>query len=191
MTISPEKDETRRRRRWRIAAWTAAAGLLLLPWVAMQFTKEIVWDEADFIFAGALIGGIGITFELTVRTARNNAYRAGVAAALAAAFLLIWINAAVGMIGSEDNPLNLIFAGVLAIALLGVIVARFRAEGMARAMMAAAIAQVLAGAVGTFSDVRGGILSAIFAAPWLLSAALFGKAARADSGGADSPHRPA
>jgi len=170
---------------WRIIGWGIAALLLLLPLVAMQFTGEVNWDETDFIFAAVVFGSIGAVFELTVRMSRNIAYRAGVAAALAAAFVIVWANAAVGMIGDGDNPLNLMFAGVLALALLGALFARFRPEGMARTMVLAAIAQAAAGLVGMSTDVRGGILSALFAGLWLLSAALFGKAAR-DQRGADT-----
>jgi hypothetical protein len=109
---------------------------------------------------------------------RNPFYRGGVAVALLVTFLTVWANAAVGMIGNEDNPLNLMFPGVIAIALLGAIVARFRAAGMARAMTVAAGAQVLAGVIGTFTDMRGGIFSALFGLLWLFSAMLFGKAAQ-------------
>ncbi|HEU4967598.1 hypothetical protein [Sphingomonas sp.] len=48
-------------------------------------------------------------------------------------------------------------------------------KGCAAARQAA---QGEAGAVGMFTDLRGGIFSALFAALWLLSAALSGKAAR-------------
>ena len=43
-----------RRRRWRLAAWSVAALLLLLPLVAMQFTDEVNWSLADFVVFGAL-----------------------------------------------------------------------------------------------------------------------------------------
>jgi len=163
---------------WRIAGWSVAALLLLLPLVAMQFTDEVNWDGTDFIVMGGLIGGIGLGMELLVRKSDSLAYRLGAAVALAAAFLIVWINLAVGMIGSEDNLLNLLFGGVLAVGLIGAIVARFEPAGMARAMVAAAVAQGVAGAVGLSTDVRGAVLSMAFAGLWLLAAALFRKAAR-------------
>jgi len=55
MAGNTENGGGRRGSRWRIAAWAAAALLLLLPLVAMQFTDEVVWDVADFAFAGALL----------------------------------------------------------------------------------------------------------------------------------------
>ena len=61
MAASAERGGGWRRRRWRIAAWTGAALMLLLPLVAMQFTDEVNWSETDFIVAGALIGGTGLT----------------------------------------------------------------------------------------------------------------------------------
>jgi hypothetical protein len=64
-----------------------------------------------------------------------------VGVALVAAFLLIWANGAVGLIGSEDNDLNMVYFGVLAVGLIGAVVARFRPRGMALAMAAMAIAQ--------------------------------------------------
>ena len=167
--------------RRRVAGWGLAVSLLLLPFVAMQLTHEVNWTGSDFGFAAALIGGIGLLFELAVRMSDSPAYRAGVALALAASFLTIWTTGAVGMIGDEGNPLNLLFAGVLLLALLGSALARFRAAGMATTMAVAATAQMLASMIGMFTDLLGGIYSAIFAAIWLASAAMFRKASAQQS----------
>lgn len=136
---------------WRVAGWSLAALLLLLPLVAMQFTREVNWTPFDFAFAAVMIGAVGIAFEVTIRTTRNIAYRGAVAIALAAAFLLIWINAAVGIIGNEDNSLNLLYLGVIAIAFGGMAWARFKARGAARAMMAAAGANAAVGVVAVIA----------------------------------------
>lgn len=162
---------------WRIAGWSIPAMLLLLPLVAMQFTQEVNWTASDFAVAAALFGGVGLAFELIVRKSDSLAYRCGAALAVVAAFLTIWANGAVGMIGSEGNPYNLLFGGVLIVALIGAAVARFRPAGMARAMAVAAIAQLMVGAGGLATDLLGGALSMAFAGLWLLSAALFRKAA--------------
>lgn len=167
----------RRSTLWRIFGWGMAALVLLLPLVAMQFTNEVRWDGEDFIFAGVVFGIIGGTFELAVRMSRNAAYRMGVAAALAAAFVIVWANGAVGMIGDEGNPYNFLFLGVIGLALAGSIIARFRPAGMALAMIAAAMTQGVIGAFGLPADVRGGILSMVLGGLWLVAGALFRKAA--------------
>ena len=171
-----ENTGGRRWSHWRIAGWGVPALLLLLPLAAMQFTEEVNWTASDFVFAGVLFGSVGLAFEFIVRKSGSLAYRFGAALALIAAFLTIWVNAAVGMIG--DGPYNLLFGGVLLIALIGAIVARFEPAGMARAMVVAAIAQGVLSAVGMSTDARGGILSMTFVVPWLLAAKLFRKAAR-------------
>jgi hypothetical protein len=145
----------------------------------MRFTAEVNWTASDFVFAAVLIGGVGLLLELAVRRSGSLAFRAGAAVAIAAGFLTIWVNAAVGMIGSEDNPHNLLFLGVVALALAGAVAVRFRARGMAGAMALAAAAQLAAAFAGMASDPHGAVLSALFAGPWLLSAASFRKAARA------------
>lgn len=160
----------------RLAGWSVPALLLLLPLVAMRFTNEVNWSAFDFIFAGVLFGGVGLAFEVIVRRSRSLAYRSGGALAVVAALLTAWVNAAVGMIG-DDDPYNLLFLGVPALALIGAIVARFRPAGMTRAMVVAAVAQAAASVGGLTADPRGAAFSLVFAAPWLLAAALFQKAA--------------
>ncbi len=158
---------------WRLVGWGGAGALLLLPLIT-----NAPWSGSDYVFAAILFGVVGGILELAVRMSSSLAYRAAVAAAVAAAFLIVWANAAVGMIGSEDNPFNLLFGGVIAVALAGAAIARFRARGMARAMLVAAVAQVGVAAAGLSADPRGGVLSAGFAGLWLLSAALFWKASQ-------------
>src|SRR5688572_4145396 len=148
MAGNAEKDGRRLASRRRLAAWGAAAALLvLLPLLAMEVTDEVAWDLADFVFAGALVVGVGVTYELAARMTGNRAYRTAVGVALAAAFVLVWINAAVGIIGSEDNPANLMYGGVLAAGIAGAIMARAQPRGMARAMVLTALAQALVAAV--------------------------------------------
>ena len=120
------------------------------------------------------------------RVARRR-YGAGAALAMAAATLLVAVNGAVGFLGSEQNPANLLFAGVLAVAALGAVAVRFRAAGLAQVMTATALAQGLVGAMalaaglgapgwkGVYEVVLG---TGLFAGLWLLSARLFRGAAR-------------
>lgn len=166
-----------RRVPWRVIGWSIPAVLLLLPLVAMQVNDEVNWTASDFIFAAVLFGSVGLAFELIVRKSGSLAYRLGAGLAVLTVFLTIWANAAVGMIG-DDNPYNLVFAGVLFVALLGAVLARFEPAGMARAMVVAAIAQAAAGAGGLSTDPRGAVFSMSFAGCWLLAAALFHSAAR-------------
>jgi hypothetical protein len=161
--------------------WSFAGLLLLLPLVAMQFTEEVNWDETDFIVMGALIGAVGLGIEYFVRTSTSLAYRFGAAVALLAVLLTIWVNLAVGMIGSEDNPYNLLFGGVILLAIFGASILRFSPCGMAGVMLVAGIVQIAVSAAGLSLDWRGGVFSLFFALPWWVSAGLFRLSARSES----------
>ena len=115
----------------------------MIPFVGMRISNAWNWSLFDFIVMGALIFGTGLAYVLITRKAGTMAYRFAVGMALAAAFLLVWLNLAVGIIGSEDNPANLMYFGVLAVGIIGAIIARFRPQGMARALFATALAQAL------------------------------------------------
>lgn len=119
------------------------ASILLMPLIAMLFTNQVVWDLFDFIVAGTLIFGTGLAYELVAKKGGTMAYRVAVGIALAAAFLLVWMNLAVGIIGSEDNPVNLMYFGVVAIGILGATIVRLRPQGMVRTLFATALAQAL------------------------------------------------
>lgn len=169
----------RRGSRWRIAAWGTAALIPLLPLVAMQFTEEVAWDLADFVVFGAMLVGACGSYELAARKTGNKAYRAAVGVALAAAFILVWMNLAVGIIGDEDNPANLMYGGVLAVGIIGVIIARFQPHGMVRALVATALAQASVAAIALIAGLGSTlILTGFFVALWLTSAWLFRKAAQ-------------
>src|SRR3954454_16025342 len=67
---------------------------------------------------------------------RDWSYRGAALLALVGMFLTIWANLAVGIVGSEDNPANIGFFAALLVGIAGSAVARFRAKGMALAMLA-------------------------------------------------------
>jgi hypothetical protein len=161
----------------------ATAFILLLPLLAAP-----AWTLFDFVFAGALIFGTGLTYVLVARKAGNIAYRAAVGIALAAAFLLVWLTGAVGIIGSEDNNANSMYFGVLAVGIIGAIVTRFRPHGMARALLATVLAQALVAVIVLIIGLGSPwsppgvletlILNGFFAALFVGSAFLFRYAAR-------------
>ena len=157
-----------------------AVGLfLLLVSVAMRFTDGEGWSPFDYIFAGTFLFGTGLAFELVSRRARTLEYRAALGAALVGAFLLIWINLAVGIIGSEDNPANLMYFGVLALLGLGTLLALLRPLGMARALFATALAHAIVSVVAvlitpwSLDSLKTLALNLFFVALWAASAWLF------------------
>ncbi|QLQ12563.1 MAG: hypothetical protein HZY74_03640 [Brevundimonas sp.] len=164
---------------WRIAAWTGAGLILLLPWVAMQFTHEVQWTAFDFIVAGIMLSSLVGAFELVVRLTGNWAYRAAVVVAAFAAFLMVWAQGAVGLVGSEDDAFNLIFLIPLLIGATGCFIANFKAAGMSRMLATMAVVQLITVGIG-FAVTRDPdcliLLAWVFA--WSLSAWLFGRAAR-------------
>ena len=123
--------------------------------------------------------------ELGVRMSGKIAYRAGFGIAVLAAFLLVWVNLAVGIIGAEDNPANLMYAGVLAVGGIGAFMARFRPAGMARAMFAAAAAVAVVGAIALVAGLDDRVvvvlMNGIFVALFAASALQFRVAARGEA----------
>lgn len=81
-----------------IAIVLASASILLVPLVAMQFTDEVAWSPGDFAVAAALLVGTGFLYVIATRKMINLRQRVVVGAALAAAFLLVWAELAVGII---------------------------------------------------------------------------------------------
>ena len=116
----------------------------------------------------------------------NTAYRSAVGVALLTAILLFCVNGAVGIIGGDGNDANLLYGGVVAVAAVGTLMARFRPQGMSRALAGTALAQVLVPVIVVSAELGTApswswdilILSGFFAALWIGSALLFRKAAR-------------
>lgn len=164
----------------------AAASVLLVPLLAMQITDEMAWDLFDFAFAGALLVGTGVSFELAARKRDDAVYRLAVGLALAAAFLLVWASGAVGVIGAAGDDADLVYAGVLAVGITGVFVARLDAGGMARALFATAAAQASVAAIAVLAgwdapaspSLEIVAANGLFVALFLGSGWLFRKAAR-------------
>lgn len=176
-------------RSWRRVYWPAAAVLLLVPYVAMQFTAEVDWTLSDFVVFGAMLATAGLAFELVSRHRPDRSWRAGAAVSIVAAFLLTWANAAVGLIGSENNPVNDLYYWLPAIVVAGALLSRLRAAGMAWTLAVTGLAQalvplvaVIAGMAQSEQVLITGVLAAhvVLVLLWLCAAALFLRAARRD-----------
>ncbi len=170
--------------------WAAIVVLILLvPLIAMQFTEEVNWDLFDFVLMGAVLFGVGLAYELVARKSEKTVYRVAFGVGLAGAFLLFWVNGAVGIIGNEGQPANLMYGAVFAVGLIGSLMARFKPHGLARTLSATALAHMSVPVIALIiwpppatswaPSVFGVfVLSAFFAVLFVGSALLFRNAAR-------------
>lgn len=161
--------------------------ILMIPFVAMQFTRQVNWSPADFVIVGALIFGTGLSYVLLNRLAPNWVYRIAITVALGATFVMIWANMAVGLIGSGPNAGNMMYAAIVLVVIIGIIISRFRAGGMERAMYAATSAVVMLTIIALLagmdrypgsSAIEIVAVSSFFAALYLLAGSLFRVAKR-------------
>jgi hypothetical protein len=169
--------------------------LLLVP-VTGKFTLDgWNWSGSDYFFAWVVFTVTTFVFRFLVsRPMANFAYKAGVALAVLAGFLIFWITAAVQIIGDE-NPGNGLYLLTILGGFIGVCVARFRPAGLARVAFAMAAALILIPAVSVLLwpvDFNPGyakvqILSSGFAALFLGSGLLFRHAAGQPGSAVSSP----
>lgn len=73
-----------------------ATGLILL----IPLLGDWPWTLSDFVIMGALLFGTRLTYELIARRLRNTKKRVILGIVLAVAFLLIWVELAVGLFGT-------------------------------------------------------------------------------------------
>lgn len=185
MTTQTDTNGTRPRLSRRLIGWSIPVLLLLVP-----FAAGAPWTPSDYVVAGALFAIVGLGIELAVRLSNDIVYRVAAAVAVVTGFLLVWVNIAVGFLGHEENPANLMFFGLLGLTLIGALAVRFRASALARLLVATAVGQVLIGVAaltlglgasgdrGTYEAVMG---TSMFTVLWLAAAWLFARAARREA----------
>jgi hypothetical protein len=84
-----------------IAIFSAAAFLLLIPIIGIQFPAAgFDWSVSDFIVAGVLLFGTGFAIELVLRKIKTLKYRLVICAAILLVLFLIWAELAVGIFGT-------------------------------------------------------------------------------------------
>lgn len=157
--------------------------IVAIPVGAMLFrVKGWAWGPADFVGAWIVIASVVFAYQWISKQALGAwSYRVATGLGLFAGLALLWVNLAVGLIGSEDNPANAMYLGVLAIGGIGALVARFKATGMSWALFATAGAQLLVPAIALLirpDDFSPGVapvfvLNGVFAGMFAVSGWLF------------------
>lgn len=79
---------------------SVAAGLLLIPLIAMQFSNEVDWKPLDFTIMGFLLFGTGLLCELVLRKVTTTTNRIILCAVILGVFFLTWAELAVGIFGT-------------------------------------------------------------------------------------------
>ncbi len=79
---------------------SVAAVLLLIPFVAMQFTDEVKWDGTDFLIMGVLLAGTGLLCEFILRNVTKRANRILLCLVVLGVLVMTWMELAVGIFGT-------------------------------------------------------------------------------------------
>ena len=74
--------------------------IVMIPFIAMQFSNEVNWSSSDFIIAGCLLLGTGLILELIIRKVNKKRTRIMLIIVILTILLLIWLELAVGIFGT-------------------------------------------------------------------------------------------
>lgn len=183
----------------RFIVWLFIAALIVLIFVAMlfpTFTDEVQVGEAMAYASILLVFGGAYELWQWLKT-RNKLYRLAFGLGFGGLLFLGWVSGAVGIIGSENNPVNLMYWGVPVVIFIGSLVSRFQPRGLARTMLTTALVQFLVPVVALISspEVSWGnagvigvfVVNSMFTALFVGSALLFRHASITDSKSPDLP----
>lgn len=83
-----------------LALFAAAATLLMIPLIGMQFSKEVNWTGSDFVIGGILLFGTAFICEMVLRNVKTLKARMIICLTVLAILMVIWAELAVGIFGS-------------------------------------------------------------------------------------------
>ena len=182
----------RRRSLWKGPALFTVL-ILSIPLLRSLFVSGWDWDVRVFLLVGAvgtLLFSIGLACQMVIRKLGTTVYRAAVGVALVTTFGLVWGNFV--QAADDVNPAAMMYLSVPLVGIIGAALARFRPDGMARALFVTALAQALVLAIvlivrnpqvtpWTAAVLRGFSGNAVFFMLFVGSALLFRKARRGES----------
>ena len=148
----------------RIAGWSLAVLFIAFNVIASQFETGANWGKEDVVFAAVVFGVVGGVLELAARASTSLSYRIAAAVGVGAGLLLLWVNAAVGIVG---------MAICVAVAALG------DPRALARGMRATAVFQGLVCLLHVIDGIYPAVLiDGFFTMTWLTAGARFARAAK-------------
>lgn len=172
----------------RLIVWTVvfiSVSLILLAMTFQSFKNEIQWNETfAYIFILFIVGGF---YELGQWLKKQTKiYRLAFGVGFFGLIFLGWVSGAVGIIGSENNSVNLMYWAVPVVMFIGSFISHFKPRGMMRVMFIAACVQFIIPIIALIisPDVSWGnvgvigvfIVNSIFTVLFVVSALLFQRA---------------
>lgn len=70
--------------------------ILLLPFVASQFTEDVNWTFIDYFVMGFLLVSVGLLSNLVLQKVKKLRFRIALLVAILMVFLLVWVELVVG-----------------------------------------------------------------------------------------------
>lgn len=110
--------------------------LLMVPLVASRVVDGWHWAAGGFVFVYVLFFVTGMAYALIARRMGVWSYKAGVGIALVSGFALGWSDMV--QVADSGHPENLVYYSVLAVGLVGALLSRLHARGLARTLFAMA-----------------------------------------------------
>lgn len=113
-----------------------ALAVLMVPLVASQVVDGWHWGAGSFVFVYVLFFATGMAYAVIARKMDAWSYKAGVGLALVAGFALGWSNMV--QVADSGHPENLVYYSVLAVGVVGALLARLQARGLTYTLFAMA-----------------------------------------------------
>jgi hypothetical protein len=165
----------------RVALGALAA--LMVPLVASRVVEGWNWKARGFVIVYVLFFGTGMAYALIARKMDAWAYKAAVGLALVAGFALGWSNMV--QVADSGHPENLVYYSVLAVGVVGALLARLKARGLALTLFAMAatlalIAVMLPSGAPPYLARNMAIGHGVYVALFIASGLLFRRASLAE-----------
>jgi len=132
-----------------VSAW-----LLFIPLTASFVTTEMEWTLSDYVLVWVMLFVAGTTYTLVSRLSSDYTYKAAVALASVTGLFMVWSNLAVGIIGNEDNAINVVYFVIIMIGFIGAFWVRFQSKGLSRVLGGMALLVAVVGAYALLSGMQ-------------------------------------